>query len=141
MAATMQPRPWVPGRGDTGRRTVRGALLGAAPGVLLMIVNLVAVRGEAVLTVGVGAVFLTLGGAVAGAVLGARGSAAGRTLVGALLGALVGVLAFFVPGMTRLSPLILIAGAIAGGMIAGQPRRGGLSPPPPPPPPSAPSNS
>jgi hypothetical protein len=96
-----------------------GALIGAVPGVLLMIANVVFVTGEALLSVGVGAIFLAVGGAVAGALLGSQRGAAGRTVIGGLIGALPGILAFFVPGLTQLAPLILIAGVVAGGMIAG----------------------
>ncbi len=104
-----------------------------------MIVNIVVVSGEAQLTVGIGAIFLTFGGVATGAVLGFQGGAVGRTIMGAVIGGLFGVLAFFAPGLTRLAPLILIAGAVAGGMMAGNARPSPPSRPPPPPPGPTPS--
>lgn len=133
MNVMTNPASMVPERSHKARRALLGALIGTVPGLILMVVNLVAVSGEAMLSVGVGAIYLALGGAVAGAVLGSQGGAPGRTILGALGGALLGVLAFFTPGFTQLAPLVLIGGAIAGGMMAGQPRRTELPPPPPPP--------
>ena len=138
MHVMANPPPMVPQPSHKVRRAALGAMIGSSPGLALMIVNLVAVSGEAVLTVGVGAIFLTVGGAVAGAILGTQGGAPGRTVLGALAGGgLCGVLAFVTPGFTLLAPLAVIAGAVAGGMIAGQPAR--PAPPPPPPPSTGPS--
>ena len=133
MNVMTNPTPMVPERTRKGRRTVLGALIGAIPGLLLMVVNLLFVSGEALLTVGVGAIVLVVGGVVAGAILGSQGGAPGRTFLGGLIGGgLCGVLAFVTPGFTQLAPLAVIAGAVAGGMIAGQPKHPQLPPPPPP---------
>lgn len=101
------------------RRAALGALAGAIPGIALTIVNLVAIDGEAQLTIGVAAVALAVVGAMAGVALANRPHAA-RTAAFALAGALPGVAAFFVPGGTRVAPLVLLAGAIAGGWMAGR---------------------
>lgn len=135
MNVMTNPPTMIPERSHKVRQSVLGALIGAIPGLVLMAVNLLFVSGEALLTVGVGAIFLTVGGAVAGAILGTQGGAPGRTILGAYIGGLCGVLAFVTPGFTRLAPLAVIAGAVAGGMIAGQRRQ--TTPPPPPPPPAS----
>ena len=106
----------TPGR---GRRIGLGILVGISPGLLLFAVNLLFIRGEAALSVGVGAIFLTLSGAVVGAVLGAQNRlTGGRIVIGAIVGALPGVACFFL--ITRIAPLVLIGGAILGGIIAGR---------------------
>lgn len=133
--------PQAPTVPHKGQRTLLGALIGAVPGIALMVVNVVFISGEATLSVGVGAIFLAVGGAVVGAVLGSQGGPTGRTIVGAFAGSLFGVIAFFTPGFAILSPLILIGAAIAGGLIAGQSPSGAPPPAPPPPPPPPPGTT
>lgn len=101
------------------RRAALGALAGAAPGIALGIVNLVAIDGEAQLTVGVAAIALAVIGAIAGVALADRPHTA-RTVAFVLAGALPGVAAFFVPGGTRVAPLVLLAGVVAAGWVAGR---------------------
>lgn len=76
MAVPMRP-PEVPTVAHKGGRTVAGALIGAIPGIALMIGNVVFTSGEALLSVGIGAIFLAVGGAIGGGMIaGKRNSGA-----------------------------------------------------------------
>ncbi len=105
-------------QGGSAARIIAGVILGTVPGLALMAVNLIVVEGEAQLTVGVLAIMITAAGAVVGGVLGAqRDMRAVPMGIGALVGAVPGLLAFL--GPTRLALVILVVGALAGGLVAG----------------------
>lgn len=54
-------------------RGIVGALLGALPGFVLILIAEYAIEGEVQLTVGVGGIWLAVAGALVGLILGLRG--------------------------------------------------------------------
>ena len=82
-------------------------------------VNLLLVRGEAALSVGVIGIMLAFVGVIAGAILGAHRNLRTRPMiVGIVLGALPGLAMIFF--MTILAPPALLVGVVAGGIIGGR---------------------
>ena len=58
-------------RGGTAKRIIIGAIIGAIPGGITVLLT-VPVSGEAELTLGVGGIFLAIIGITIGAIIGAR---------------------------------------------------------------------
>jgi hypothetical protein len=111
-------------RGDGGSRLghiARGAVIGAVPGLVMIGINLLLVRGEAQLSVGVIGLMIAVVGVIAGAILGAQRDLRTRPMiVGITVGALPGLAMILVT--TRLALPVLLVGVVAGGIIGG--RRG-----------------
>ncbi len=57
--------------GSTAKRIVIGAIIGAIPGGIMVLLTL-PVSGEVELTLGVGGIFLAIVGIIIGAIIGAR---------------------------------------------------------------------